>query len=47
MCRGQIEVSHPVFIPPVSILAEKLMFQAHKNTLHVGVVLTMTKVRSN
>ena len=47
VCRGRIEVLHPVFIPPVSLLAEKLMFQAHKNTLHVGVVLTMTKIRSN
>ena len=44
VCRGRIEGSHPVFIPPDS-LAEKLIFQAHKNTLHGGVVLTMTKVR--
>ena len=47
VCRGRIEGSHPVFIPPDSLSAEKLIFQAHKNTLHVGVVLTMTKVRSN
>ena len=46
VCRGQIEGSHPVFIPRDSLLAEKLIFQAHKNTLHGGVVLTMTKVRS-
>ena len=45
--RGQIEGSHPVFIPPYSLLAEKLIFQARKNTLHGGVVLTMKKVRSN
>ena len=43
VCRGRIEGSHPVFIPPDS-LAEKLIFQAHKNTLHGGVALTMTKV---
>ena len=47
MCRGPIEVLHPVFIPPDSLLAEKLIFQAHKNTLHREVVLTMTKVRFN
>ena len=47
VCRGRIEGSHPVFTPPDSLLAEKLIFQAHKNTLHGGVVLTMTKVRSN
>ena len=47
MCRGRIEGSHSVFIPPDSFLAEQLIFQAHKNTFHGGVVLTMTKVRSN
>ena len=47
VCRGRIEDSHPVFIPPDSWLADKLIFQAHKNTLHGGAVLTMTKVRSN
>ena len=35
--------SHPVFIPPDSLLAEKLICQVHKNTFHGGVVLTMTK----
>ena len=47
MRRGQIEGSHPVSIPRDSLLAEKLIIQAHRNTLHLGVVLTMTKVRSN
>ena len=45
--RGRIEGSQPVFIPSDSLLAEKLIFQAHKNILHGGVVLTMTNVRSN
>ena len=45
--RGRIEGSHAVFVPRHSLLAEKLIFQAHKNILHGGVVLTMTKVRSN
>ena len=47
VCRGRIEGPHPVFIPPDSLLAKKLIFQDHKNTLHGGLVLTMTKVRSN
>ena len=47
VCRRQINSSHPVFIPPDSLLAEKLIFQAHKNTLHGGAVLIMIKVRSN
>ena len=29
-CRGRIEGSHPVFIPPDSLLADKFIFQAHK-----------------
>ena len=41
VCRGRIESSHPVFIPPDSLLAEKLIFQAHKNTLRGGIVSTM------
>ena len=47
MCRGQIEGSHPVSISRDSLLAEKLIFQFHKNTFHGGVVLTMTRGRSN
>ena len=44
---GRIKGSHPIFLPPDSLLAEKLIFQAHKKTLHGGVVLTMAKFRSN
>ena len=44
VCRGRIEGPHPVFIPPDSLLAEKLIFQDHKNTFNRGLVLTMTKV---
>ena len=40
-CRGRIEGSHPVFIAPDSLLAEKLIFQAHKNTLRGGIISTM------
>ena len=47
LCRGRIEGSHPVFVPSDLLLAEKLIFQAHENTLQGGVVLTMTNVRSN
>ena len=47
MCRERIEDLHPLFILRDSFLAEKLILQAHQNTLHGGVVLTMTKVRSN
>ena len=35
---GRIEGAYPVFIPADSLLAEKLIFQDHKNTLHGGAV---------
>ena len=47
MCIGRIEGSHPVFIPPDSLLVEKLIFQTHKNILHGGAGLTKTNVRFN
>ena len=47
VCRGRIEGSDPVFIPPDSLLTQKLIFQSHKNTFHGRVVLTMTNVRSS
>ena len=42
VCKGRIEGSHPVFLLRDSLLAVKLLFEGHKNTLHWGVVLTMT-----
>ena len=39
--------SHPVFIPPDLLLADKLIYQAHKYNLHGGVVLDMVNIRSN
>ena len=45
--RARLEDSHPISIAPDSLLAQKLIFQAHKNTSHGGVVLTIKNVRSN
>ena len=39
------KVASQIHIPSDSILAEKIILMAHKNTLHGGVLLTMTKVR--
>ena len=44
--RGGIEGAYPVYIPSESILNQKIIFSAHKSTLHGGVTMTMTKVRS-
>ena len=45
-CRGRIEGAYPVYIPSESILSQKLIFSAHKGTLHGGVTITMKKVHS-
>ena len=44
-CRGRIQGDYPLFIPSKHLLAEKIVGQAHEDTLHGGVGLTMTKVR--
>ena len=44
--KERIEDSHLVFIPPDSLLAKKLIFPAHRNNLHGGVVLNMINIRS-
>ena len=46
VCRGRIEGAHPIYIPKESPLAEKIIFAEHKKTLHGGVTITMTSVRS-
>ena len=46
-CQGRIQGDFPIFVPCESILAEKIVEEAHINTLHGGVVATMTKVREN
>ena len=37
---------HPIFIRKVSVLTEKLAEEAHILTIHVGVILTIAKTRS-
>ena len=45
-CRGRIEGPYSAYIPSESILSQKIIFSAHKSTLHGGVAMTMIKVRS-
>ena len=42
-CHGRIQEDYPVFIPNKSVLAEKLVEEAHLQTIHVGVTLTMAE----
>ena len=46
VCKGRIESAYPIYLPNESLLSEKIIFAAHKNTLHGGVLMTMTNVRS-
>ena len=43
-CRGRIQGEYPVYIPETSMLGLRLVEQAHQETLHGGVGLTMAKV---
>ena len=45
ICKGRIQGDYPIYIPADSILAEKIVNDAHLRTLHGGVGLTMTLVR--
>ena len=42
-CHGRIQGDYPVFIPNKSVLAEKLVEEAHLQTIHEGVTLTMAE----
>ena len=44
-CQGRILGDYPVFIPNKSLLAEKLIEEAHLQTIHGGVTLTMARIR--
>ena len=37
VCKDRIESAYPIYLPNESLLSEKIIFAAHKNTLHEGV----------
>ena len=45
-CYGGIQGEYPIFVPRESKLAEKLIEEAHIQTIHGGVQLIMDKIRS-
>ena len=45
VCKERIPGEYPIFIPDSSLIAEKLVEQAHKITLHGGLTLIMAKIR--
>ena len=46
-CMERIQGQCPLYIPQRSILAEKIVHEAHKKTMHGGVISTMAAVREN
>ena len=46
-CRGRIQGDYPIYIPKYSLLAEKIVQEAHIRTINGEVSLTMTEVRKN
>ncbi|XP_068704709.1 uncharacterized protein [Montipora foliosa] len=44
-CRGRIQGDYPIYVPNSHQFADKRVAEAHQNTLHGGVGLTMAKVR--
>ena len=46
-CRGRIQGDYPIYIPKDSLLAKKIVQEAHIRTLHGGVSLTMGEAIKN
>lgn len=44
-CRGRIQGDYPIYVPDSHHFADKIVAEAHQNTLHGGVGLTMARVR--
>ena len=46
-CRGKIQGDYAIYFPKDSLLAEKIVQEAHIQIIHGGVSLTMAEVRKN
>ena len=44
-CRGRIQGDYPIYLPPDSPFSKKMVMDAHTQTLHGGVGLTMAFIR--
>ena len=44
-CCGRIIGDYPIFVPRKTLVAEKMVENAHYQTLYRGVNLTMTEIR--
>ena len=44
--RGRIQGSYPIYLPKESLLREKFIRVAHKETMQWGVTITMSNIRT-
>ena len=45
-CRGRLQGEYPVYLPDTSLYSQRIVEDAHLQTLHGGVGQTTTKLRS-
>ena len=45
-CSDRIQGSYPFYLPKESLLTEKIIQAAHKKTMHGGVTITMSYIRT-
>ena len=43
VCHGQVQDELPIYVPDSTLLAQKIVEEAHVLTLHGGISLTMTQ----
>ena len=46
ICKGRLQGFYPIYLPQDSVLSKKIIFAEHKRSLHGGVAMTMSHVRS-
>ena len=46
ICKGRLQGYYPIYLPQDSVLNKKVIFAKHKKSLHGGVAMTMSQVRS-
>ena len=46
ICKGRLQGFYPIYLPQDSVLSKKVIFAEHKRSLHGGLALTMSHVRS-
>ena len=45
-CRGRIQGIYPIYLPKESLLTEKIVWVAHKKTIHRRFAITISNIRT-